>query len=174
MPSVRNRVAERVQPSVWIENGAVAGSEDYSRSTNDRTYSSWTSDAQPNCTCRLIPSACDDRRSFHKSSQLRGRSGYSSTNVWRLKKVREPLLRDRRLVEHFTRPTPAGDVEQEGARSLRDINGEFTTQTIADVIFRQKKMLDTVPYLRLMAAYPEKLNQREVRKSGIASEPKQA
>src|SRR5262249_49830183 len=73
-------------------------------------------------------------------------------------------------IQHLRRPAAVPDIQQQCARSVRNINGAFSGQPKSHVILRQHDRANTCPLIRFVLPDPQQLCQGEVWKGWIAGE----
>ena len=60
-------------------------------------------------------------------------------------------------MQHFWRPIPLCQIEQDRACPTGAVARKFTGQLIAHVVFREQDAADFFPYLRFMLLHPQNL-----------------
>jgi hypothetical protein len=87
---------------------------------------------------------------------------------------RQPVVGYREHVDHLVAPAAPGDVEEQRARSIRDVDRPRTGQPEPDVVLREADPRDPRVGVGLVLAEPEELRRGEAGERAIARELDQA
>ena len=154
-------MAESVNAPLGIECGCFGESEDDTRGPQCGGGQAGQHNAVSDGARSLVSSSPDDGCAGLQPGHQGGFPSDLAGDLRRLISAGQEFGVEFERSQHFLRPAPVRHVEEQGAGSIRDVSGEFSGQSKADVILGQQKMSGALEYPGFVIADPEDLGRAE-------------
>ena len=147
VPRAGNRVAEDVHARLGVGLVPLEHAEDDARRAEDDGHRAGPGHADAERPGRLVARARDLRRFVHR---------------------RQPFAGNLERVEHLVAPAAPGDVEEQRARGVRDVDRALAEELQPDVVLREQDRADARVDVGLVRAKPQELRRGEARERAVA------
>ena len=161
VPRLRHGVAEGVHARLGVVRVAVQGGEDdAARAEHHRRGPALGHHADAQRARGLVARAGGDR---HAAVGQAGDGG-------RLVDLRQPRRVDVERLDHLVAPAARGDVEEQRARGVGDVDGVLVGELEADVVLGQQDVGDAPVDLGLVLGQPQQLGRGEAGERAVAGQ----
>ena len=171
VPLVRNAVTEGVDAQFRIHMDFVGVGEDHARCSQAGKDPSRAHDPGSHGAAGVVGPAADDGRAGPESHLLGHFFRHVAAYVDGFVSGRHEFSRKADGVQHGSRPSPFAYVEQQRARGVGHLHGEFARHPEPYVVLGQHYAPDPFVYPWLMVADPDQFGRGEAFEGGIGHPP---